>query len=102
MISVAGKLRLTPWDICTAVASNDVDKAPLLTVGGAQVAVFSGIASVLGLLLLTYVNTQVLIEQNKTTADRLDKVDIKTEGLEDRVTRLEVITNSAPPLKSSP
>jgi hypothetical protein len=102
MISVAGKLRLTPWDIYAAVANNDVDKAPLLTVGGAQVAVFSGIASVLGLLLLTYVTTQVLIEQNKQTADRLDKVDVKTEGLEDRVTRLEVITNSAPPLKRSP
>lgn len=90
MITVAGKLRATPWDYYTAVANNDVDKAPLLTVGQAQVAVIGGIGSVLAILLATYTSVQVMSaqfsefrgrdtkekEQIQQALDRLEKTDI--------------------------
>ena len=45
------------------MANNDVDKAPLLTVGQAQVAVIGGIGTVLTLLLATYTSVQVMSTQ---------------------------------------
>lgn len=100
MISVAGKLRATPWDIYTAVANNDVDKAPLLTVGQAQVAIFGGIGSALAILLATYTSVQVISsqlaefrgrdakekEQITQRLDKLEDVDLRTT---ERLIRLE-------------
>ena len=101
MISVAGKLRLTPWDIYAAVANNDVDKAPLLTVGQAQVAVFAGIGSVLAILLATYTSVQVMStqfaefrgrdakekEEITQKIEQLQRTDAQTQ---ERLIRLEV------------
>lgn len=100
MISVAGKLRATPWDIYTAVANNDVDKAPLLTVGQAQVAIIGGIGSALAILLATYTSVQVISsqlaefrgrdakekEQITQRLDKLEDVDLRTT---ERLIRLE-------------
>lgn len=100
MISVAGKLRITPCDIYAAVANNDVDKAPLLTVGQAQIAIFGGIGSALAILLATYTSVQVMSsqlaefrgrdakekEQITSRLDKLEDVDVRTI---ERLIRLE-------------
>lgn len=60
----SGKLHVNTWSLCSPVASNDdAGKAPLLTVGQAQVAIFGGIGSVLAILFATYTSVQVMSTQ---------------------------------------
>lgn len=61
----SGKLDVNTWSLCSPVASNndDTGKAPLLTVGQAQVAIFGGIGCVLAILFATYTSVQVMSTQ---------------------------------------
>lgn len=101
-IGLSGKLNTNPWPCVSAVApNNDIEKAPLLTVGQAQVAVFAGIGSVLAILLATYTSVQVMSTQfaefrgrdakeKEEITQKIEKLEQKHEQTNERLIKLEI------------
>ena len=101
-ICLSGKLKANPWPCILPVApSNDVEKAPLLTVGQAQVAVFAGIGSVLAILLATYTSVQVMSTQfaefrgrdakeKEEISQKIERLEQRHEQTNERLIKLEI------------